>query len=343
MSIIVTTKQRQKPNSTTVLLLRDEMIKSLRVSKAQMAEYLKDGMPHYLIGQEYRFLETEVLKWLETYKPSQERLEREFRDKHGRTIKDYVTGEIVLATLRISQVNLKSLRKKGMPFVTVGEKDFFHIQDILNYFRKGDPIVTNTKESDKDKNEQSKKTKATQPSVKSNVVPIKPKKVDFVVNLSANISHKIPLFIVDGSYNFENNSVGTGMLLIEKREKVTGFSNVRTIKTAKTNICEYLAVLDALRMINIKNIEKAIIITDQELFAKGIQIDLNKTIYEPVIKPYMKEIKELVEKLEGKVDLQYVGILRDGKKNLLHKKAHSLSRGYKKEVFENMEIDHGGK
>lgn len=92
MSIIVTTKQKQNSTSTPVLLLRDEMIKSMKVTKAQMAEYLKEGMPHYLIGQEYRFLETEVLKWLESYKLSQERLEREFRDKQGRTIKEYVTG-----------------------------------------------------------------------------------------------------------------------------------------------------------------------------------------------------------------------------------------------------------
>jgi hypothetical protein len=71
VNIIVTTKQER--NSTPVLLLRDEMIKSLKVTKAQMAEYLKEGMPHYLIGQEYRFLETEVLKWLESYKQNKDK------------------------------------------------------------------------------------------------------------------------------------------------------------------------------------------------------------------------------------------------------------------------------
>lgn len=331
MSIIVTTKQKQNSTSTPVLLLRDEMIKSLKVTKAQMAEYLKEGMPHYLIGQEYRFLETEVLKWLETYKPSQERLEREFRDKQGRTIKEYVPGEIALATLRISYVNLRSLCKKGMPYVTVGDKDFFHIQDILNYFRKGDLVSNNFKGhivTHKKKNAVAK----PQPRINGNLITSINK--EFLQNLkTAN-----PIFIVDGSYNFENNTVGTGMVLVENGTIVTGYSNVRNIKTTKTTICEYLALLDALRMIKRKNIKKASIITDQEPFAKGIHIDLEKSVFEPVVKPYMKEIKDLLENLEGKVDLRFVGILKGGKKNPLHKNAHFLSREYKKEIFENMEI-----
>jgi hypothetical protein len=52
----------------------------------------------------------------------------------------------------------------------------------------------------------------------------------------------------------------------------------------------------------------------------------------------MKEIKDLLGKLEGKVDLRFVGILKGGKKNPLHKNAHFLSREYKKEIVENMEI-----
>jgi ribonuclease HI len=331
VKIIVTTKQKQNPTPRPVLLLRDEMIKKLKVSKAQMAEHLKDGMPHYLIGQEYRFLEAEVLKWLESYKPSQERLEREFRDKQGRTIKEYVTGEIALATLRISYVNLKSLCKKGMPYVTVGEKDFFHIQDILKYFRKGDSITKNGNDSVLEKGSQRAKA---QPKVNTNGNLITSINKEFLVNLDT----AIPVFIVDGSYNFENNTVGTGLVLVEKGEIVTGFSNVRNIKTTKTNICEYLAILDALRMVKRKNIMKATIITDQEPFAKGIHIDLNKSVFEPVVNPYMKEIRDLLEELEGKVDLRFVGILKGGKKNPLHKNAHFLSREYKKEIFENIGI-----
>jgi ribonuclease HI len=310
------------------------MIKKLKASKAQMAEYLKDGMPHYLIGQEYRFLETEVLKWLETYKPSQERLEREFRDKQGRTIKDYVTGEIALAALRISYVILRSLCKKGMPYITVGEKDFFHIQDILNYFRKGDPVTNNSKDSNVKIRSHKEKNAAVKPAPNINANLILSINKEFLLNLETTN----PIFIVDGSYNFENNTVGTGMVLVENGTIVTGYSNVRTIKTTKTTICEYLALLDALRMIKRKNIKIASIITDQEPFTKGIHIDLEKPVFELVVKPYMKEIKDLLETLEGKIELRFVGVLKSGKKNPLHKNAHFLSRGYKKEIFENMEI-----
>jgi hypothetical protein len=71
-----------------------------------------------------------------------------------------------------------------------------------------------------------------------------------------------------------------------------------------------------------KNIKKAIIVTDQVPFTKGIQIDLKKPNYEAAVKPYMKEIKDLLDELKGKVNLQFVGILKGGKKNPLHKKEH---------------------
>jgi ribonuclease HI len=333
--MIVTTKQKQSPAPTTVLLLREEMIKLLRVSKTQMAEYLKDGMPHYLIGQEYRFLETEVMEWLETYKPSQERLEREFRDKHGRTIEEYVTGETVVATLRISTAGLKNLCKKGMPYVTVGKNDFFHIQDILDYFRKGDSVTQKANVIEKEL--LTPKPVVNHP-IMNTIESAKKKNKEILQDIGSHLSKKIPYIIVDGSYKYENNTVGTGLVMVENWECVTGFSNVRSIKTLKTNICEYLAVLDALRMIKRKNIKKAIIVTDQVPFSKGIQIDVKKANYEAAVKPYMKEIKELLEDLKGKVNLQFVGILKGGKKNLLHKKAHILSREYKKDVYENMDI-----
>jgi ribonuclease HI len=128
------------------------------------------------------------------------------------------------------------------------------------------------------------------------------------------------------------------MVLVENGTIATGYSNVRNVKTTKTTICEYLALLDALRMIKGKNIKQASIITDQEPFTKGIHIDLKKSVFEPVVQPYMKEIKDLLGKLEGKVDLRFVGILKGGKKNPLHKNAHFLSREYKKEIFENIGI-----
>ena len=51
--------------SPLALLLRGELMGKIKVTKAQMNAYIQDGMPHYLIGNEYRFLEPEVLVWLE--------------------------------------------------------------------------------------------------------------------------------------------------------------------------------------------------------------------------------------------------------------------------------------
>jgi len=57
-------------NTLVTLLLRDELIQKLNKSKLEINAYLQDGMPHYLIGNEFRFIETEVKIWLKTYKPS---------------------------------------------------------------------------------------------------------------------------------------------------------------------------------------------------------------------------------------------------------------------------------
>ncbi|MGG3564414.1 hypothetical protein ABES03_22755 [Neobacillus rhizosphaerae] len=81
--IIASTTQQKFP---VALLLKGELIQKLKVTKTQMNAYLEDGMPHYLIGNEFRFLESEIRTWMKTYKPSQERLESEFRDKKGRTL-----------------------------------------------------------------------------------------------------------------------------------------------------------------------------------------------------------------------------------------------------------------
>jgi ribonuclease HI len=307
----VINKQTQQ-KSPAVLLLRGEIIEKLKVTKAQMGAYLKDGMPHYLIGNEYRFLESEILKWLESYQPSQERLESEFRDKKGRTLEKYVTQDIILTTLRITKENLVVLCKKGIPFERVGERDFFHIQDILDYYRKGSGNTTKGK-------------------------PARSSKEEFLMPLCVNVPKEIPIIIVDGSYNFKKNKVGTGLVLVENREKATGISNVRNIKTTKSIVCEFLALLDALRIMKKKKINKAIIVTDQESWSKGIAIDLHS--YEGSVKPYIKELNQLWTELNGKVVVKFVGEINEGKKNLLYKKAHTLSRAYKKGTSEQLEFE----
>lgn len=86
-----------------------------------------------------------------------------------------MSPEIVLATLRITKENLSSLCKKGMPFERVGEKNFFHIQDILDFYRKGSVIET-------------KGTMAGSSKRK------------FLMPLCTNVPKEVPFIIVDGSY-----------------------------------------------------------------------------------------------------------------------------------------------
>ncbi|WP_043930392.1 helix-turn-helix transcriptional regulator [Bacillus sp. EB01] len=180
-----------------VLLLKEELQDRLGVTKAQLDTYMKDGLPYFLLGNQYRFLESEITEWLKSYQ-QQERLEREFIDKKGRTLAEYVTEDIVLSTLRISKVYFISLKKKGMPFVTVGKKDFFHIQDILDYYRAGDTLQRDE--------------------------PLK----SLLGSLCKDVPREIPLLIVDGSYT--RPKAGTGIVLIENWEKVTGKSNIRALK-----------------------------------------------------------------------------------------------------------------
>lgn len=304
---------KAKHKSPVSLLLKGEILQKLKVSKAQMNTYLEDGMPHYMIGNEYRFLESEVLKWLESYQPSQERLESDFVDKKGRTLKEYVTEEIVITTLRITKEKLVGLGKNGMPFERVGEKDFFHIQDILDHYRKGSKVIQ-------------KGTPSPRSSKKKLLIP-----------LCLNIPKEVPFIIVDGSYNFTNHNAGTGLVLIENRDTATGISNVRNIKTAKSIVCEFLALLDALRLIKKNKTNKAIIVTDQESWSRGITLDVNS--YEGSVKPYIKEFNQLWTELKGKIVVKFVGEMSNGKKNVLYKKAHSLSRAYKKATFDNLELE----
>ena len=303
------TKTQQK--APVALLLRGELIEKIKVTKAQINAYIQDGMPHYLIGNEYRFLEPEVLVWLESYQPSQERLESEFRDGKGRTLAEYVTREIVLTTLRITNEKLVGLCKNGLPFERVGEKDFFHIQDILNCYRKGVVITKTTS------NGYSKKK--------------------FLMPFCVKNPVEIPYIIVDGSYNFIDGKAGTGLVLVENWDNATGISNVRDIKTTKPIVCEYLALLDALRMMKKKKYNKAIIISDQEAWTKGINIDLNN--YESSVKSYLNEVKQLLVEQKGKFVIKFVGEINKGKKNQLYIKADSLSKEYKKATVAKLKLD----
>lgn len=66
---------------------------------------------------------------------------------------------------------------------------------------------------------------------------------------------------------------------------------------------------------------------------------MSKTIIILIEEMIHKAIRlPLLEELERKVEFRFVGVLKSGKKNPLHKNAHFLSRVYKKEIFDNMGI-----
>ncbi|WP_413306404.1 ribonuclease H family protein [Bacillus sp. 1P10SD] len=328
MRIIATTIQQKSP---IALLLKGELIQKLKVTNNQLSAYLDDGMPHYLIGNEFRFLESEIRTWLNTYKPSQERLEREFRDKKGRTLEEYVTEEVIVTTLRIKKDKLVGLCRKGMPFEKVGEKDFYHVQDILDYYRQ-DTITRAEEKQGQSSMKATKGTKKQNPKAPTTENSIK----SFLMPLCQSIPKEVPFFIVDGSYSSKKHQAGTGLVLVENWETLTGISSVWNIKTAKSNVSEFLDVLVALRMIKKKNMNKAVIVTDHEYLTKGKSIDVNK--YEVDTRPYIKELNELRKELQDKVVIKFVNELKEQNKNRLHKKAHKLSQQYKISTYEKLEI-----
>lgn len=288
---------KTKMENPQVLLLKAELLQKLKVSKSQFKAFLEDGMPHYLFGNQYRFLESEVLDWLKVYKPSQERLESQFRDEKGRTLKEYVTEDIAIATLRLSRVYIISLCNKGMPYVDVGKKRFYHIGDILGFYKKGGEIEPGT--------------------------PIEKCLKAFCIEEPKDV----PVFIVDGSYNFEKGKAGAGIVMVDNWETATGWSKVRYVKTDKPVISEFLAVLEALTLIKNKRLKKAIIVTDQEHLVKRIEVDDKK--YEEFIRPQLQKLNGLWNELKEKVEIRFLGDLNGGRKNALYKKADKLSQEYK--------------
>lgn len=105
--------------------------------------------------------------------------------------------------------------------------------------------------------------------------------------LCLDIPKEVPFIIVDGSYNFKNQNAGTRLVLVEKTGSSHRYPNVRNIETAKSIVCEFLALLDALNLIKKKKFNRAIILTDQQAQSKGISIDVNA--YEGAVKHYIKE------------------------------------------------------
>ncbi|WP_139070071.1 hypothetical protein [Bacillus sp. FJAT-27225] len=284
--------------------MKKELQDKLNITNAQLESYIKTGLPYYSLGEQYRFLESEIMKWLESYE--QERLESGFLDEKGRTLGEYVTEAIAHSTLRISTVHLNSLKNKGMPYVTVGKKDFFHIQDILDHFRVGDTLQKHEIEE-----------------------PLKA----LLGLLTMNVPKETPVLIVDGSYT--RPKAGTGIVLVENWEKVTGKSNVHNVKNEKSVTCEYIAVIDALRLIKKRKFTSAVILTDQKHWTKNFSVSIEKA--EKPVKGIIQQGNQLWEEMKETVKIRFVEDLTNGKKNPLYKTAHELSRNYKKETIQNLQ------
>lgn len=45
-----------------------ELAQSLKISRATIDRWRKEGMPYYKIGNGVRFIESEVAEWIEQYK-----------------------------------------------------------------------------------------------------------------------------------------------------------------------------------------------------------------------------------------------------------------------------------
>jgi ribonuclease HI len=111
---------------------------------------------------------------------------------------------------------------------------------------------------------------------------------------------------------------------------------VRNIKTTKPIVCELLAILDALKLMKKKKFKKAIIITDQKAWTSSFSIDLKA--YEGPVKQYINELNQVWNQYKGKVEIKFIGDLKEGKNNPLYKKAHDLSQEHRACVIERLKF-----
>ncbi|ALC88975.1 hypothetical protein AM500_03540 [Bacillus sp. FJAT-18017] len=288
-----------------VLLQRKEIQTKLTLSKAELNMHIREGMPHYFIANQYRFLESEVKQWLEACEMQKE-LEKEFLAQKGKSNK-YVTDEILIKTLGIEKERLPSLRKTGMPFKEVGFRYFYPIKDVLNYFGRGTPTESILK-------------------------VLKKKQLTWFENVPV----EVPILIVDGSYS-KSNKAGSGIVTVENRKVYTGHCNVRNIVTKKSETCEFLAIMDALELIKERNFKKSIIFTDQKKWVSEFVI--SEELVEDSIKPLAKMVNQLRGRMKGKVEIRYVGMLYGGKNNLLYLTAHKYSREYNNKIYQNLQFE----
>jgi ribonuclease HI len=159
---------------------------------------------------------------------------------------------------------------------------------------------------------------------------------ELLMPICENVPSTVPFIIVDGSYNFNKSTVGTGLVIVRNRDTAIGYSTVRKISKTKPIVCEMLAILDALKVMKKKKVKKAIIITEQKAWASSFSVDMKA--YEGPVKQYINELNQLWKQLKGKVEIKFVGELSRGKDSPLYKKAHNLSREHRSSIIGNLKF-----
>lgn len=297
------------------LLSKNNVLSLYNLDEKTLNFFLDEGIPYLKIGNELRFIQEEAEKWIADYKPKQLRLEEQFLDEKGRTLKEYVDTDIILDFLQIKKEKLYRLCRNGMPFVKVGLKRFFHQMDIVSYFRVGASFEV---------------VEDSQPQNVSTVVSH--------VHAENFQLQSIPLLVVDGSHSTSPKKIGAGVVLRENGIS-TSFRFDLDISTKRSNISEFFAISKAMNIIKEKKYTDAIIVTDQKdvvqiLKTKEIpKYGWLRTMNHKIV---MEEFTSLFEELKDIVRFEYLDILPNKDKNPIYRSAHTLSRNYKKnEGFSN--------
>lgn len=284
------------------LLLIEETLKLLKLTEMKLENLLQIGMPHLKIGNELRFIESEIVPWHKINCPNQEELEKRFVDHLGRTIEHYVMINEIASFLRFEKRKIYKLCQSGMPSQLVGKRRFFNLNDIIGYFRRGE--------------------------VASPPPPEQPKK------------QKPVLFVVDGSRSPGKNQCGAGVLL-KQENKVTGYSfgfeegtstfaemmaifhAMKLIK--EKGVEEAIIATDQLGFVDNENKRKYI---NESLCDAPSSIKDN--------------ILELLEELKDKITFVYYKNIKNNKHGFterLYHNAHALSRRYADSVVEGEALD----
>lgn len=280
-----------------MLLNVNELKKNYGLDDQKLCCYLLDGIPCYRIGDSVRFPKGSVEKWLEQYQNKQEILEANFVDSKGRTIEEYISRKELSEVLRIREKELAHLTLNGMPFVTIGEKIFYSLDDVLNYFK--------VKE-------------------KNNPSPL---------NIKVQKNEPMQIIAVDGSYIAKEKKLASGVIW-QTAEETIGYSYSYSFGSNYSTFSEWLAILEALRIVEENDLKKVVILTDQKGHLKYLnnsELPYPKSaLKERHFTQSIDEINTLLKKLGNRVTFRYA---KENPYAQLYNQAHKLSQKHENKVF----------